>query len=136
MKVQFFGHIVSKDGLDVDLSKIEAVQKFPVWRNQTEVKSFLGHASYYRRFVPKFAEIARPLHKACETSRKFDWTPEAQDAFESLKLKLTSTPILAFPCLREPFILYTDASQFAMGAVLAQVQDGKERALCYAPNSL
>ena len=136
MKVQFLGHIVSKDGLEVDPSKIEAVQKFPVPRIQTEVKSFLGLASYYLRFVPKFAEIARPLHKASETSAKLEGTPEAQDAFESLKLKLTSTPILAFPCLKEPFILYTDASQFAMGAVLAQVQDGKERAVCYASKSL
>ena len=110
MKVQFFGHMVSKDGLEVDPSKIEAVQKFPVPQSETEVKSFLGLASYYRRFVPKFAEIARPLHKATEMSKKFEWTPEAQDAFESSKLKLTSTPILAFPCLKEPFILYTDAS--------------------------
>ena len=105
MEVQFLGHILSKDGLEVDPSKIEAVQKFPLPRSQTEVKSFLGLASYYRRFVPKFAELARPLHKASETSTKFGWTPEAQDAFESLKLKLTSTPILAFPCLKEPFIL-------------------------------
>ena len=118
------------------MSKVEAVQKIPVPRSQTEVKSFLGLASYYRSFVPKFAEIARPMHKASETSTKFEWTPEAQDAFESLKLKLTSTPILAFPCLKEPFIFYTDASQFAMGAVLAQVQDGKERAICYASKSL
>ena len=136
MKVQFLGHIVSKDGLEVDPSKIEAVQKFPVPRSQAEVKSVLGLASYYRRFVPKFAEIARPLHKASETSTKFEWIPEAQDAFESFKLKLTSTPILAFPCLKEPFTLYTDASQFAMDAVLVQVQDGKERAICYASKSL
>ena len=136
MKIQFLGNIVSKDGLVVDPSKIEAIQRLPVPRSQTEVKSFLGLASYHRRFVPKFAEIARPLRKASETSAKFEWTREAQDAFESLKLKLTSTPILAFPCLKEPFILYTDASQFAIGAVLAQVQDDKERAICYASKSL
>ena len=135
MKVKFLGHIVSKDGLEVDPSKIEAVQKFPVLRSQNEVKWFLNIASYYRRFVPKFAEIARPLHKASETSKKFEWTSEAQDAFESVKLKLTSNPILAFPSLKEPFILYFDASHSAMGAVLAQVQDGKERAFCYAPKS-
>ena len=125
MKVQFLGDIVSKDGLEVDPSKIEAVEKFPVPRTKIEVKSFLGLASYYRRIVPKFAEIARLLYKASETSTMFEWTPEAQDAFESLNLKLTSTPILAFPCVKESFILYTDASQFAMGAVLAQVQEGK-----------
>ena len=66
----------------------------------------------------------------------FTWTGEAQDAFETLKARLTSTPILAFPCLQEPFILYTDASQFAMGAVLAQVQDGMKRAICYASKAL
>ena len=136
MKVQFLGHIVSKDGLEVDPNKVQAVQKFPVPRSQTEVESFLVLASYHRRFVPKFAETARPLHKASETSTKFEWTPEAQDAFEFLKLKLTSTPILVFPCSKEPFILYTDASQFAMGAVLEQVQDGKMRAICYASRSL
>ena len=136
MKIHFLGHIVSKDGLEVDPSKKAAVQKFTVPRSQTEVKPFLGLASYYRRFVPKFAEIARPLHKASETSTKFEWTPEAQDAFESLKIKLTSTPIFAFSCLKEPFILYTDASQFAMGAVLAQVHDGNERTICYASRSL
>ena len=136
MKFQFLGHIVGKDGLGFHPSKIDAVRKFPVPRSQTEVKSFLGFASYYGKFLPNFAEIARPLHTASETSTKFDWTPQAQDAFESLKLKRTSTPILAFPCLKEPFNLYTDASQFAMGAVLAQVQDGKERAICYASRSL
>ena len=129
MKVRFLGHLVSKDGLEVDPSKQEAVQKIPVPRSQTDVESFLGLNSYYRRFVPKFAETARPLHKVSETSTKIKWTPEAQDAVESSKMKLTSTPILAFPCLKKPFILYTDASQFAMGAVLAQVQDGKERAI-------
>ena len=136
IKVQFLGHIVSKDELEVDPSKIEVIQKFPVPRSESEVESFLGLASYYRRFVPKFAEIARLLHKASETSTKFEWTPGAQDAFESSKLKFASTPILAFPCPKEPFILYTYASQFPMGAELAQVQDGKERAICYASKSL
>ena len=76
--------------------------------------------------------IARPLHKASETKSSFTWTDETQEAFESLKKHLSSTPILAFPDFKEPFILYTDASVTAMGAVLAQVQDGKERAICYA----
>ena len=66
----------------------------------------------------------------------FSWTEEAQDAFEILRTRLTSTPILAFPCLPQPFTLYTDASQFAMGAVLAQVQDGMGKAICYASKAL
>ena len=79
-----------------------------------------------------FAEIARQLHKASEVTATFNCTPEAHDAFETLKSRLTTTPILAFPKMKEPFILYTDASLTAMGAVLSQVQDGQERAICYA----
>ena len=76
--------------------------------------------------------IARPLHKASETKSSFTWTEETQGAFESLKKHLSSTPILDFPDVKEPFILYTDASLTAMGAVLVQVQTGKERAICNA----
>ena len=76
--------------------------------------------------------IARPMHKASETKSSFTWTEEMQEAFESLKKHLSSTPILAFPDVKEPFILYTDARLTAMGAVLSQVQDGKEQAICYA----
>ena len=70
--------------------------------------------------------------KTSETKSSFTWTEETQEAFESLRKPLSSTPILAFPDVKEPFILYTDASLTSMGAVLAQVQDGKERASCYA----
>ena len=72
---------------------------------------------------------ARPLHEACEKMSSFIWREETQEAFESVKKHLSSTPILAFQDVKEPFILYTDASLTAMGAVLAQVQDGKERAI-------
>ena len=76
--------------------------------------------------------IARSLYQASETKNSFTWTEETQEAFESLTKHLSSTPILAFPDVKEPFILYIAASLTAMGAVLAQVQDGKERAICYA----
>ena len=135
MKVHFLGPIVRKNGVEVDSSKVEAIQKFPVPKSQTEVKSFSGLASYYRRFVPKFAEKARPLHKASETSTKFEGTLADQDAFGSFIFKLTSTPILPFPCLKEPSILQTDASQFTMVAGLAIVQDGKKRIICCASKS-
>ena len=119
--LQFLGHIVSKDGLQVNPENVNVLKKFPISKNQTEVKSFLGPASYYKRYVSELAAIARLLHKASETSSVFSWTEEAKDASETLKTRSTSTPILAFPCLQQPFILYTDASLFAMGAVLAQV---------------
>ena len=117
--------------LEADPEKVKAVQSFPVPQNQTDVKSFLGLCSYYRRYIKNFAMIARPLHKASETKSSFTWTEETQEAFGNLKKHLSSTPILAFPDVKRPFILYTDANLTAMGAVLAQVQDGKERAFCY-----
>ena len=129
--VPFLGHIISKDGLEADPDKIAAVEKFAIPTNPTEVRSFLGLCSYYRRYVKNLSEITRPLHKANEVVAIF-WTTEARDAFETLKSQLTTTPILAFPMAKEPFILYTDASLTAMGAVLSQVQDGQERSICYA----
>ena len=115
-KVQFLGHIVSKYGLQVDPEKVDVVKKFPIPKNQTEVKSFLGLASYYRRYVSNFAAVARPFHKVSETSSVFSWTEEAQDAFDTLKTSLTWTPILASPCLQQPSILYTDAMSVSIGS--------------------
>ena len=131
-KVQFLGHVISKNGLEADPEKLEAVQNFPVPQNQTDVMSFLGLCSYYRRYIKDFATIARPSHEARETKSSFTLSGETQDSFESLKKHLSCTPILALREVKEPFILYTDACLTAMGAVLAQVQDGKERANCYA----
>ena len=131
-KAQFLGHVISRNGLEADPEKVKAVQNFPVPQNQKEVKSFLGLCSYYRRYIKNFAMIARPLPKASETKSSFTSTEETQEAFESLKKHLSSTPILAFPDVKESFILYTDASLTAMGAVLPQVQDGKKRANCHA----
>ena len=96
----------------------------------------MGLCSYYRRYIRDFAAIARQLHHLTEKTKKFHWNPEAQKAFEQLKICLTSSPILAFPSMKEQFILYTDASQFAIGAVLAQVENGLERVSCYASKSL
>ena len=112
--------------------KFKAVQNFPVPQNQTDFKSFLGHCSRYRGYSKNFTMIARPLHKASETKSSFTGTEETQEAIGSLRKYLSSTPILAFPDVNEPFILYTDASLTAMGAVLAHVRDGKKRAICYA----
>ena len=82
-----------------------------------------------------FAKTARPLHQLTEKSKDFLRNSEAQETFEVLKARLTSAPNLAFPSMREPSILYIDASQHAMGAVLAQIQNGSERVICYASKS-
>ena len=111
--------------------KSEIVQNFPVTQNQTDVQSFLGFCSRYRRYIRLFALIAGPLQKASDAKRSFNWTEETQGAVDSLKKQLSSTPIRAFPDVKEPFVLYTHASSTAMGAILTQVEDGKERAICY-----
>ena len=135
-RVPLLGHIISKDGLESDPVNVKAVKAFPVPIHPTEVKSFLGLCSYYRRYVKDFAAIARPIHAVSESATEFKWTPQAQESFDASKHKLTSTAILAFPSMKKPFILYTDASLTAMGAVLAQVQNGQERANCYASKVL
>ena len=134
--VPFLGHIVSRDGTQADTAKTRAVRQYPVPKSVTEVKIFLGLCSYYRRYFRDFAAIARPLHQLTEKTKDFHWNPEAHKALEQLKDYLTSTPILAFLSMNEPFILYTDASQFAIGAALAQVQNGLERVIFYASKSL
>ena len=130
--VPFFGHIISKTGLEADPDKIAAVRKFPIPINPTEVTSFLGLCSYYRRYAKTFAEVARLLHKAKEVFASFNGTTKAQDVFETPKSRLTTTHFLAFPMMKEPFILYTDASLTVTGTVLPQLQDGQEGTICHA----
>ena len=132
----FLGHIVSRDWIQANPAKTSAVRQYPVPKSVTEVKSSLGLCSYYRRYVRDFAAIARPLHQLTEKTNEVHWQPEAQKVFEQPKDCLTSSPFLAFPSMKEPFILYTDASQCAIGAVLAQVQNGLEQVICYASKSL
>ena len=134
-KVPFLSHIVNREGIQADPEKTSTVNKYPVPKNATEVKRFLCLCSYYRRYVQDFAKIAHSLNQVTEKSKDYLWNSEAQEAFEILKARLFSAPILAFPSMREPFILYTDASQHAMGAVVAQIQNGSERVICYASKS-
>ena len=104
------------------------VREWPVPTTQTKVHSFLGTASYYRRFVQNFGMIARPLHRLTEKNRPY----LCQIAFETLRKKLVESPILAYPSSEAAFILDTNFSAIAIGAVLSQVQDGVERPIAYA----
>ena len=131
-RVAFLGHSLSINGLEAYRGKIAAIKKFPVPTNLTEVNSFLGFCSYYRRSVKNFVKLAQPLHKASAVAENFNWTTEARDAFKTLKFRLTTTPILAFAMMEKSFILYIGASLTTMGAVLSQVQDEQGRTICYA----
>ena len=130
-KVQFLGHVVSRDGISTDPQKVEAIADWPQPKTVSEVRSFVGLASYYRRFVSGFAEKARPLHRLTESKCPFIWSDECQDAFCQLKVALTSTPILGYPKSCGQYTLDTDASNSALGAVLPQQQDGVERVIGY-----
>lgn len=130
-QVKFLGHLVSEEGVATDPEKISAVKSWPIPRNAKEVKSFLGLCSYYRRFVKSFAKIARPLHKVAEKGNVFDWTDDCSEAFNQLKECLVSAPILGYPLENCQFILDTDASDQATGAVLSQIQDDREVVIAY-----
>ncbi|KAL5560581.1 hypothetical protein UlMin_036792 [Ulmus minor] len=118
--VQFLGHVVSKDGISVDASKIEAVSKWPAPTNVTEIRSFLGLAGYYRRFVEGFSSLSAPLTGLTKKNKKFEWTERCERNFQELKRRLTSAPILIVPSEDEEFTIYCDASKMGLGAVLMQ----------------
>jgi len=134
--VAFLGHTVCDGTIGVDYEKIRHVVEWPVPRNLKEVRGFIGLASYYRRFVKDFGKIAAPLNAMSEKNRRFEWTPECQTAFDTLKQLLTSPPVLAMPNQQDPFVLDCDASMCAIGAVLSQIQDGVERPVAYASKKL
>lgn len=129
--------MISADGVSTDPAKIEAVKQWPVPSRVTDMRSFLGLASYYRRFIQDFAEIAAPLHGlTAKTTEKFKWTPECDRAFRVLKEKLVSAPVLAFPCFGDEFVVDCDASDYGLGAVISQRQDGDEKVIAYASRVL
>ncbi|MDD9817374.1 MAG: RNase H-like domain-containing protein [Gammaproteobacteria bacterium] len=119
-EVKYLGHMVSKNGITPDPDKAEAVMSWPTPMSATEVKSFLGLCSYYRRFIPHFSNIAHPLHQ-CASTAPFCWTAESEHAFQRLKMSLTQAPVLTYPDPGALFILDTDASGTGIGAVLSQV---------------
>ena len=135
-KVQYLGHIMSKDGVEADPEKIEKVASWAAPTSPRE-QQFLGFANYYRRFIRDFALIARPLHCLTERTAKFRWTNECQAAFEELRRRLTTDPVLAYPDFSRQFILDTDASDTGIGAVLSQVdENGRERVISYGSRLL
>ncbi|UYV82560.1 K02A2.6-like, partial [Cordylochernes scorpioides] len=110
-EVAYLGHIISAEGVKTDPEKTETVRKWPTPKDLTQLRSFLGLCTYYRRFIPGFSNIARPLHRLTESGRPFVWTPDCQRAMEKLKEMLVAAPILAYPRPGDSFILDTDAER-------------------------
>ncbi|XP_065873647.1 uncharacterized protein [Euphorbia lathyris] len=131
-QVVFLGHVVSGEGVRPDPSKVKAVMEWEAPKNVTEVRSFLGLAGYYRRFVEGFSLIAAPLTKLLKKGATFQWNEKCQESFDELKKRLTSNPVLVLPSEGGGFVVYTDASGQGLGCVL--MQNGK--VIAYASRQL
>jgi hypothetical protein len=131
-EVSFLGHVINEDGLSVQQHKVRAVSEWPQPKTKKEVKSFLGLTGYYRKFIHRYSEVALPLTELTKNSVAWVWGEGQQRAFEELKSRLLSAPVLAHPNPSSQFILNTDASGFAIAAVLSQQQeDGSMRPVAY-----
>lgn len=135
-RVEFLGHVLSEKGTEVQDTKVAMVRNWPAPRNLTELRSFLGLCSYYRRFIAGFADIAALLHRLQRKNVAFQWTEEQDGAFSRLKEALISAPVLGMPTGSGTFYLDCDASDIGLGAVLSEDQNGSEVAIAYASRTL
>jgi hypothetical protein len=122
-KIHYLGHVISGEGIVVDLAKVKAIMEWPVPTNVLEVRSFMGLAGYYQRFVKGFSNIANPITELQKKNKKFVWTEKCVEAFRRLKELLTTSPILKVPDMDADFLVCTDASKEGLGGVL--MQDGR-----------
>jgi hypothetical protein len=135
--IKLLGHIISESGVAMDPDKIEAIKVRLPPKNIKQIQQFLGICNYYRRFIKDYAKIAEPLTRLLRKEEKFEWNNEQQNSFEELKKKLTEYPILRQPEVGKKFLLYTDASGYALGAILSQKDsDDKEYVCAYASRTL
>jgi hypothetical protein len=130
------GHIVTSEGVRPDPDKVKAISEFPIPKNMTDVKSFLGLAGYYRRFIPQFSKIAKPLNDLLKKNNQWQWEKEQIDSFHLLQTILTEQPILQYPDFTKLFVLTTDASGFAVGAILSQGKIGQDKPTSFASRTL
>jgi len=114
----FLGHVLTAEGVAVNPAKIEAVKEWEQPRSGTDIRSFLGLAGYYRRFIENFSKIAKPMTNLLKKTNEFEWTPECEQSFQTLKQKLTTTPVLALPDIQKDFVVYCDASRQGLRCVL------------------
>jgi hypothetical protein len=130
------GHIVSSTGIEVDKYKIELIANLPTPKSVKDVRSFLGHADFYRRFIKDFSVISKPLCNLLIKDNVFEWTEHCEKAFVRVKNLLTSAPVIQPPDWSLPFEIMCDASNYAMGAILGQRKDKKSYVIYYASKTL
>lgn len=136
-QLKFLGHVIGRDGISTDPEKTAKIAGWPRPRNMTEMQQFLGFANYYRKFIKGFSVLTKPLRDLTVHQSSYTWTPEVEDSFMKLKALFLETPILAYPQMDKPFIIYTDASYQGLGYSLHQLQpDGTERPIAFGGRAL
>lgn len=134
--LKFLGYVVDESGLHVDPDKVKSIVDIPTPTKVTHVRSILGMASWYRRFIPNFAEVVAPLNKLLKKNEKFFWSRECEEGLREIKNRLVAAPILACPNFEKPFVIQCDASAYGIGAVLIQQYDDREHVIAYLSRSL
>jgi len=134
--VEYLGHICTPLGIRPDPKKVRVTEEYPVPKTVRNIRAFIGLAGYYRRRVPNFAGLAKPLITLTKRGVPFVWTPECQQAFEELKRILSTEPLLIYPDFSQPFIVACDASTKAIGAMLSQRRNGREHPIAYVSRQL
>ena len=136
-KVEYLGHVVTPHGLKPNSRNLDAVKNFLPPTNLKRLQQFLGLTLYYRRFIPGYAEIAYPLHALTRKGALFEWSADYEAAFETLRTKLLTSPVLAYPEFNEDFTLETDASKHGLGAILSQYKEDQQlHPIAYASRSV
>ena len=131
-EINYLGHVVTNQGeLKVDPDKVKVIAELKSPTSVREVRSFLGVTGYYRRFIPGYATIAKPLTGLTKKHAQFVWSDEHQKSFEALQKALIGKPVLKLPDVRKPFQLFTDASDCALGCLLTQEEDGVYKPVYY-----
>jgi hypothetical protein len=120
--VKFLGHTISSEGISVDPTKVQEVVDWKPPTSVHQIRSFLGLAGYYRRFIPDFSKMAKPMTELLNKEIKFRWDDKCEDAFHTLRKLLTTAPVLAQPNSNQPFDVYCDASGIGLGCILMQKQ--------------
>jgi hypothetical protein len=119
-EVSFLGHIISKGGISIDPSKVKDVLSWKTPQNVSDIRSFLGLARYYRRFIEGFSKISKPMMELLAKGNTFEWMPRSETSFQELKKRLTTAPVLTMSDMEKPFSIYCDASNQGFGCVLMQ----------------
>lgn len=128
-ETEYLGFIINKNGVKPNPDKVKAIRNLPSPKTVKQIRGFMGMIGFYRRFIPNFSQIAEPLIALTKKYAKFKWTIDCQKAFDFLKESLSVVPLLSYPNPNKPYVLYTDASNTCIGAVLTQMADDEEECL-------